>query len=157
MVDIDLKDRILKDRILTDMKVAMKNKNQAVLQALKLVYAEYKNKAIDIQAELDDTQLVALLKKQVKQYEESIDLYEKAGRLEQVKEQKERLNCIKSYLPKSLGEEELKTLVHKVVTDMKATSIKEMGSVIKAVQSQTAGAADNSRLAELVKERLQNI
>lgn len=140
-----------------DMKVAMKNKNQAVLQALKLVYAEYKNKAIDIQAELDDTQLVALLKKQVKQYEESIDLYEKAGRLEQVKEQKERLNCIKSYLPKSLGEEELKTLVHKVVTDMKATSIKEMGSVIKAVQSQTAGAADNRRLAELVKERLQNI
>ena len=145
----------LRDRILADMKTAMKNKETSTLQALKLVYADCKNKEIELKATLDDVQMISLLKKQVKQYEESIEQYEKGGRLDGAREQKQRLELIKSYLPKALSKEELKSLVDKTIEDLKATSIKEMGSVIKAVQSRTAGSADNRLLAELVRERLQ--
>lgn len=145
----------LRDRILADMKAAMKNKETSALQALKLVYADCKNKEIELKATLDDAQMISLLKKQVKQYKESIEQYEKGGRLDGACEQKQRLELIKSYLPKALSKEELKSLVDKTIEDLKATSMKEMGSVIKAVQSRTAGSADNRLLAELVRERLQ--
>ena len=147
----------LKDRIMVDMKSAMKNKKKSALQALKLVCAECKNKEIELKTDLDDTQVVALLKKQVKQYEESIEQYEEAGRADRVQEQKERLALIKSYLPRGLSDEELKPLIEEAIATLRVTSIKHMGSVIKDVQSRTAGSVDNRRLAELVKERLKTI
>ena len=76
---------------MADMKSAMKSKKTSELQALKLVYAECKNKEIELKMDLNDTQMIALLKKQVKQYEESIEQYEKGGRADSVREQKERL------------------------------------------------------------------
>ena len=147
----------LKDRIMADMKTAMKNKEASALQALKLVYADCKNKEIELKADLDDAQMISLLKKQVKQYEESIAQYEKGGRPEGALEQKKRMELIKSYLPKTLSKEELQSLVDQTIKELKATSMKEMGSVIKAVQSRTAGSADNRLLAELVRERLQAV
>ena len=147
----------LKDRILADIKSAMKNKQTSQLQALKLVYAECKNKEIETQADLDNAQMVSILKKQVKQYKESIGQYEQSGRLDGIEEQKNRLELIQSYLPKTLSEEELKCLINETITSLKATSIKEMGSVIKAVQSRAAGSTDNRLLVELVRERLQAI
>ena len=142
---------------MADMKSAMKNKKISELQALKLVYAECKNKEIELKTDLNDAQMVALLKKQVKQYEESIGQYEKGGRADNVQEQKERLAVIKSYLPKPFSEEELKTLIEETIDTLKVTSVKQMGSIIKTVQSRTAGSADNQRLVELVKERLKTI
>ena len=147
----------LKDRIMADMKSAMKNKETSALQALELVYADCKNKEIELKADLNDAQVSSLLKKQVKQYEESIAQYEKGGRPEGVLEQKKRMELIKSYLPKALSKEELQSLVDQTIKELKATSVKEMGSVIKAVQSRTAGSADNRLLAELVRERLQAV
>ena len=147
----------LRDRIVADMKSAMKNKETFALQALKLVYADCKNKEIELKTTLDNAQMISILKKQVKQYEESIEQYEKGGRPEGAHEQKERMELIKSYLPKALSKEELKSLVDKTIEDLKATSMKEMGSVIKAVQSRAAGSADNRLLAELVRERLQAV
>ncbi len=147
----------LKDRIVADMKWAMKSKQASTLQALKLVYAECRNKEIELKTDLDNVQMVSILKKQVKQYEESIEQYERAGRLNSAQEQAGRLKLIKSYLPKALSAEELKVLVGEVIADLKATSIKEMGLVIKTVQSRTEGSADNRQLVALVKERLQAI
>ena len=148
---------VLRDRIMADMKSAMKNKDALALQALKLVYAECRNKEIEIKADLDDAQLVSLLKKQIKQYEESMAQYEKSGRLEGMQEQKKRRDLIKSYLPKPLSEEELKKLIEKTISDLDVTSMKQMGTVIKAVQSSSGGSVDNRLLVELVKERLQAI
>ena len=148
---------VLKDRIRADMKSAMKNKDTVTLQALRLVYAECKNKEIEMQADLNDAQMVSLLKKQIKQYEESIVQYEKSGRWESVQEQQKRRDLIYSYLPKPLSKEELKQLIDKTVADLKVTSMKQMGAVIKAVQTSSGGSVDNRLLAELVKERLQDI
>lgn len=147
----------LKDRIMADIKSAMKNKDTLALQALKLVYAECRNKEIEIKADLDDAQMASLLKKQIKQYEESIAQYQKSGRLEGVQEQEKRRDLIQSYLPKPLSKEELKQLVEKTISDLKVTSMKQMGAVIKTVQSSSGGSVDNRLLVELVKERLQAI
>lgn len=145
----------LKAQILADIKSAMKNKKAAELQSLKLVYADCKNKEIELKQDINDDQMIAILKKQVKHYEESIESYTKGGNIKHSEEQKYRLKFIKSYLPTPLSEEALKTLVQKTITSLKATSLKDMGLVIKTVQSCAAGSADNRRLVELVKERLQ--
>ncbi len=146
----------LKDRILLDMKSARKEKNTVLLQTLKLVYAECRNREIEQKtSHLEDSQMIALLKKQVKQYEESVEQFERAKRVESAREQKERLRLIQSYLPKALSKEELKTLVEETILHLKATSTKDMGLVIKTAQSRAEGFTDNRLLAELVKERLQ--
>ncbi|MDE0119562.1 MAG: GatB/YqeY domain-containing protein [Bdellovibrionales bacterium] len=147
----------LRDRILADMRSAMKSKKNAELQALKLVYAECKNKEIELKTVLDDRQMISLLKKQVKQYEESIEQYKKGDHQEGVLEQKKRRDFIKSYLPKEISERELEALVIETIAELKVTSIKEMGTVMKVMQARTAGSADNRRLAALIKERLQAI
>ena len=147
----------LKDRILTDMKSAMKNKNSLKLMALKLVYADCRNKEIELKKDLDDAQMTVILKKQIKQYEEMIEQYKKGGYSDSVSQQEERLKFIKAYLPKTLSVEELKAVIEEVISELKPSSMKEMGSVIKTVQSRTAGAVDNRQLAELTKERLQGL
>ena len=85
----------LRDRILADMKLAMKNKKASELQALRLIYAECRNKEIELKTVLDDIQLVAILRKQVKQYKESIEQYEKAGRQEGVFRAKRKIELNK--------------------------------------------------------------
>ena len=141
---------------MADMKSAMKSKDQSRLQALKLVYAECKNQEIELQKELTDIQIISILKKQIKHYEESIEQFKQAGRSEDAKDQEQRKKVIHAYLPEPLSQEELKKIVDKMIVELKADSIKHIGGVIKAVQSKTAGRVDNRSLVELVKERLQN-
>ena len=143
----------LKTKIMGDLKSAMRQKNTLATQALKLVLAECRNKEIDQKQEsLSPAQITAILQKQVKSYEESIAQYEQAGRSSE--EQKQRRDLIKSYLPKALTEGELKTLVKRVIAELKANSVKDMGKVIKAVQSRAEGGVDNRRLAEMAKQEL---
>ncbi len=150
-------DTSLRNRLLTDMKSAMKAKDMSALGALKLAYAECRNREIELKTELNDAQMTSVLKKQIKQYEESLEQYEKAGRTEQAQEQKTRLNLIKSYLPKALSEEELKAIITTAVEELKPAGLKDMGRVIKSAQVRAKGMADGRRLAQLVKERLQGI
>ena len=146
----------LKDQIIVDMKSAMKNRDQSRLQALKLIHAECKNQEIELQKELTDIQVISILKKQIKHYEESIEQFRQAGRAEDAKDQEQRKSVVHAYLPEPLSTEKLKKIVDEVIVELNADSIKQMGGVIKAVQSKTAGRVDNKSLVELVKERLQN-
>ena len=141
---------------MADMKSAMKSRDQSRLQALKLVYAECKNQEIELQKELTDVQIISVLKKQIKHYEESIEQFKQADRSEDAKDQEQRREMIHAYLPEPLSIEELKKIVDEVIVELKADSIKQMGAVIKIIQSKTAGRVDNRCLVELVKERLQS-
>lgn len=147
----------LKNRVIADMKQAMKDKKPDIVQALKLIYAEWKNKEIDLKQSLNQLQLVAVLKKQIKQYQESIAQYEQVGRQEEAEVQKKRLDAVQFYLPKSLSDEELKSIIETSIQQNKPESLKQMGVIIKDVQARTSGSADNHRLVELVKERLQDL
>ena len=150
-------DTSLRERLLTDMKSAMKAKDMSALGALKLAYAECRNREIELKTELDDAQMISVLKKQIKQYEESLEQYEKAGRAEQAQEQKNRRDLIRSYLPKALSEEELKAIITTAVEELKPAGLKDMGRVIKSAKARAKGRADGRLLAQLVKERLQDI
>ncbi len=141
---------------MADMKSAMKNRDQSRLQALKLVYAECKNQEIELQKELTDVQIISVLKKQIKHYEESIEQFKQAGRSEDAKDQVQRREMIHAYLPEPLSMEELKKIVDEIIVELKADSIKQMSVVIKTAQAKTAGKVDNRHLVELVKERLQS-
>ena len=146
----------LKDQILTDMKTAMKDRDSVRLDTLKLVSAECKNQEIELQKKLNDVQTVGVLKKQIKHYQESIEQFHKAGRPESAKEQEQRRQILQAYLPQPLTSAALQKAVEEVIAEMGADSIKQMGAVIKQVQSKTAGRADNKSLAKLVRERLQS-
>ena len=150
-------ERALKDQIIADMKSAMKSKDNLKLQVLRLVYAEIKNQEIDQKAPVNNLQVVSILKKQIKQYKESIAQYEQVNRSDGLQDQKEKMQVVQSYLPKPLSAQELRAIVDKVISELQVSSIKQMGVVIKEVQSQTTGSADNHQLVALVKERLQNI
>ena len=146
----------LKENIMADMKSAMKNRESVRVQALRMIYADCKNKEIEIKKELEDSQVLAVIKKQIKQYEETIEESLRAGNAKGVQESKERLKLLKSYLPKELSEKEMKHLVDQIIQKLKPTSVKQMGEIMKALQSSGATAgADNRRLSELVRERLK--
>ena len=145
----------IKDRLLADLKLAMKNRHLHKVQALKLVLSECKNQEIALKSDFSESHIISLLQKQVKQYEESIGQYQKAGREADVKEQTERRDLIKSYLPAMLSDAELKKLVETAVKESKAQSIKDMGRVMKLVQAQAQGLFDKRHLAQLVQERLK--
>ncbi len=147
----------LRDRMRTDMKSAMKNKEMNKLQALKLVLAECKNREIELKEDFSEAHIVSILQKQLKQYEESRQQYQQGGRLEAVQEQTERRNLIKSYLPAMLSDAVLKKIIEGIVQESGALSIKDMGRVMKAVQSRAEGPLDKRRLAELVQERLRAV
>ena len=147
----------IKKSLLSDLKSAMKSKQMNKVQALKLVLSECKNKEIELKSDFNESHVISLLQKQVKQYEESIAQYQKVGRGSAVQEQTERRDLIKSYLPAPLSDMELKKWIAKAVKELNALSIKDMGRVMKFVQTQAQGFVDKSRLAELVRERLKGL
>ena len=101
-------ERALKDQIIADMKSAMKSKDNLKLQVLRLVYAEIKNQEIDQKAPVNNLQVVSILKKQIKQYKESIAQYEQVNRSDGLQDQKEKMQVVQSYLPKPLSAQELR-------------------------------------------------
>ena len=145
----------LRDRILSDMKAAMKNRQTLKLQTLRLTFSEIKNREIEQKKTLSADQVFSVLQKQVKQYKEAAAQDEQAGRPEGAKEQKEKWHIAQSYLPKSVSEGELKALMEKVITQLQASSAKQVGQVIKEVRGQAQGTVDGALLARLVKERLR--
>ena len=145
----------IKDRLLSDLKSAMKQKQMNKIQALKLALSECKNKEIELKSDFNSGHIIPILQKQIKQYEESIEQYRKAGRDPDVQEQIERRDLIRSYLPAMLSDTELKKWIEKAVKELNAMSLKDMGRVMKFVQEQAQGLLDKRRLSELAQERLK--
>ena len=148
----------IREQIMAGIKTAMKDKNSTALQTLRLVASDCKNQEIASKAPLNDQQVVSVLKKQIKQYQETIAQYQQMDRSEDVQNQTKRMNIVQSYLPQSLSEEKLRSLVDQKIQELEASSVKQMGLVIKAVQAEASGMlVDNRLLAQLVKEKLQNL
>ncbi len=147
----------LRDQITEDMKVARKSKNSLALLTLKLVFAECRNQEIALKKSLNNVQMIEILKKQVKFYRETIDQYKKVGRTSDSLEQEKRLHIVQSYLPKPLSDTQLDHLIEKAIQDLKPQSLKQMGQVMKTVQERAGGGADNRRLSELIRQRLQSL
>lgn len=145
----------LKESIMADIKEAMKAKEQLRLETLRFLHAAIKNREIELRPEeISNDEVAAVLKKLIKQRKDSIEQYQNAGRAELVQKEQTELAIIEAYLPKQMSKEALEQLIAKVIADLNATSMKQMGAVIKEVIARAGGTADGSAVSQLVKAKL---
>jgi uncharacterized protein YqeY len=145
----------LKETILADMKEAMKTQQAVKLSALRFLQAAVKNREIEVRPNaITEQEVLAVLKKICNQHKDSIEQYTKASRQDLVDQEKAQLDILEAYLPKQLPKEEVEKLVAAVIAETKASSMKDMGAVIKGVIAKAAGAADSKMISEIVKAKL---
>jgi uncharacterized protein YqeY len=146
----------LKTRILDDVKSAMRARERDCLAALRLVTAAIKQKEVDERIELDDGQVLGVLDKMVKQRRESLEQFEQAGREDLAEKERFELDLIQTYLPEPLGEDKLAALIRSTITELGASSIRDMGQVMNALRSQVQGRADMKAVSQAVKQQLNS-
>ena len=147
----------LKERIVKDMTAAMKSKEAARLSTLRMVKAAVQNREIEKGEPLTDEELAKLLQSLVKQRRDSVEQYEKAGRAELAEKERAEIAVIEEYLPRAATREEIEQAVSEAVAETGATSMKEMGAVMKAAMARLAGRnADGRTVNEVVRSKLQN-
>jgi uncharacterized protein YqeY len=144
----------LKSRIQEDVKSAMRAREREQLEALRLITAAIKQKEVDERIDLNDEQVLAVLDKMARQRRESLDQYEKAGREDLAVTERFELDLIKAYLPEALGEAELAALIQSTISDVGASSIRDMGAVMSALRGQVQGRADMKAVSQAVKAQL---
>lgn len=145
----------LKERIVSDMTIAMKAKDAARLSTLRMVKANVMNREIEKGGELTDEELTRAFQSLVKQRRDSIEQYEKAGRQELADKERAEIEVIEAYLPQAATVEEIEQAVLAAISETGATSLREMGVVMKAAQARLAGRnADGRTVSEIVKARL---
>ncbi|MDX6269121.1 MAG: uncharacterized protein QOD28_344 [Acidobacteriota bacterium] len=145
----------LKQRIIDDMTAAMRAKDAPRLSTLRMVKAAMMNRQIDKGGELTDEELAKMLQSLLKQRRDSVEQYEKGGRAELAAKERAEISVIEAYLPQAATREEIEAAVTAAVAETGATSIKEMGAVMKAAQARLSGrAADGRLVSEIVKAKL---
>ena len=147
----------LQKRIDEDLIAAMRAKDSARLGVLRMLKAALKNASIDkagAEGELEDSEAIAVVRKQVKQRQDSIESFEKGGRNELAEKERAEIAVLNSYLPQAMSGEELKRMVVETIAETGATSRAQMGVVMKALQQKVAGRADGKTLSAEVQRQL---
>jgi len=146
----------LKDRIISDLTTAMKAKDADKTSTLRMVKANLMNRQIEKGAELTDEEVTKALQSLVKQRRDSIEQYEKAERTELAAKEAAEISHIEAYLPQSASENEIAAAVDAAIASTGASSMKDMGAVMKAAMANLAGkTADGKVVSETVKSKLQ--
>ena len=146
----------LEQKILPDLKTAMKAKDQAALRGIRTIKAEILLFKTDGSgSELNEAEEIKLLQKLVKQRKDSLAIYEEQGREDLAVTEREEIEVISRYLPKELSEAELETLVQEVITQTGASSMQDMGKVMGMANKKAAGRADGKAISAVVKKLLK--
>lgn len=145
----------LRDQIMNDIKDSMRAKDMAKLNALRMVQSAFKNREIELRPEpMSEEEHIAVLKKLAKQRKESIEQYQAANRQDLADAEAAELKLLEQYLPAQMSKEQVEKIVAEVIAAVGATTVKEMGTVMKEVQARTAGTADNKLVSEMIKAKL---
>lgn len=136
------------------MKAAMKSGDKRRLGIIRLIRAAIKQREVDERIELDDTQVLLVLDKMVKQRRDSVEQFEKAGRTELADQEKFEIGVIQEYLPAQLSEDEISTLITEAITATGAESMKDMGKVMGMLKPKLQGRADMGAVSGLIKQNL---
>jgi len=144
----------LNDTIRADMKAAMRARDTDRLAIIRLLLAAIQRREIDDRITLDDTGVLKVIEKLVKQGQESARLYTEGGRQELADKELAEISILQEYLPEALGEAELDALIDRIIADTDATSIKDMGKVMNAIREAAQGRADMGSVGGRVKEKL---
>ena len=146
---------MLQERITNDYQQALKKKENIRVSTLSFLRAQFKNVMIEKkEKQLEDQDVISVIKKQIKQRQDAIEQYEKGGREDLVVKEKEELNILKTYLPEEMSEGELRSLISEVIQELEATQIRDMGRVMKTLLPKIAGRADNKIVSQMVKTAL---
>ncbi len=148
----------LEQQIMTEMKEAMKSRNEGVLRALRAIKAEIIKAKTEPGAagEIDEATEQKFLQKMMKQRRDSLDIFTKQGREDLAVKEKEEMTVIEKFLPKQLDESELKETVQKIIADTGASSLADLGKVMAVASKQLAGKADGKMISGMVKDLLTN-
>jgi uncharacterized protein YqeY len=145
----------LKEQIVADLTTAMKAKDATRTSTLRMLKAAIVNRQIEKGGELDEEELMKLLRSQAKQRRDSVEQYEKGGRQDLADKELAEISVIEGYLPQAASQEEIDEAVAAAIAETAATSVKEMGAVMKAVMPRLAGKnADGRAVSETVKKKL---
>ena len=145
----------IREDVARDTKEAMRNREKGRVTALRMISAALKNAEIEKGQPLTEEDEMAVLRRQVKQREESAEAYRRADRGEQAEAEVWEAEVIRTYLPTQLSDEELEALVDRVIAETGATSMREMGAVMGRANELAAGRADGKKLSGVVRGRLQ--
>ncbi|HSY05507.1 MAG TPA: GatB/YqeY domain-containing protein [Steroidobacteraceae bacterium] len=144
----------LKERITEDMKAAMRAGEKERLATIRLALAAIKQREIDERITLDDTQVLSVLDKMIKQRRESVAQFASGGRADLVARENAEIVVLQGYLPAQLSEAELDALIAAAIATSGATSLKDMGKVMAMVKPQAQGRADMGAVSARVKQKL---
>jgi hypothetical protein len=147
---------MLKQRIQDDMKSAMKGGDKPRLGVIRLLMAAIKQREVDERIELDDTQILAVLDKMVKQRRDSISQYEQAGRPELAEQEAFEITILQGYLPEALSEAEIAAMIREAIQATGAESVRDMGKVMGQLKPKMQGRADMGAVSALIKQLLGN-
>ncbi len=144
----------LRSQISEDMKTAMRAKDSARLSAIRLLLSAMKQREVDERIELDDTQVIEIIEKMLKQRRDSISQYEAANRHDLADVEKFEVEVLKTYLPQPLTDAEVDAIIAKVISETGAAGVKDMGKVMGLVKPQIVGRADVAKVSGLIKAKL---
>ena len=147
----------LKAKLTEDMKTAMKAGEKDRLAVIRLINAGIKQREVDERIQLDDTQVLSVLEKMVKQRKDSVAQFTTAGRDDLVAQENYEIGVIEGYLPAKMGDAELAALVDAAVAEAGATGPKDMGKVMGLAKAKAAGKADMGKVSELIKAKLASM
>ena len=146
----------MKEKLMEDLKMAMKNKDIVKKNTIQMIRAAILQTEKDKQIELDDNGILEIISKQVKQKNDALEQFEKADRQDLVEQTKLEINILKEYLPKQLSKEEVEQIVIDLSRTLGISDMKGMGTLIKSAKAKIGAGSDGKTISEVVKKVLNN-
>jgi hypothetical protein len=144
----------LEERLVEEMKQAMKSNDKLRLSTIRMIRSALKNKEIELRKKLEDEEVVKVILAMVRKGEESVEQFQTGGRTDLVEKEKREIEILKSFLPQPLSQEEILKIIDQSIQETQASSPKDIGKVMKSVMPKLGGKADGKLINQLVKERL---
>ncbi len=147
----------MKNRILEDLKLAMKAQDKEKLSVVRMVKGAIQMEELNKKHELSDDEVIAIISKQIKSRKEAILEFEKANRNDLVEQNQKEIEILNTYMPEQLSEEEINKVIDEAFNKINPTSERDMGKIIGSISPILKGKADMGNVSKIVKERLSNL
>ena len=144
----------LEERLVEEMKQAMKSNDKLRLSTIRMIRSSMKNKEIELRKKLEDEDIVKVIQVMVRKGEESVEQFQIGKRVDLVEKETKEIEILKSFLPQPLSQEEILKIIDQSIQETQASSLKDIGKVMKSVMPKIGGKADGKLVNQLVKERL---
>jgi len=144
----------LEERLVDEMKQAMRSNDKLRLSTIRMIRSALKNKEIELRKKLDDEEVIKVIQGMVRKGEESLEAFQLGGRTDLVEKERKEIEILKSFLPQALSQEEIFKIIDQSIEETQASSLKDLGNVMKSVMPKLQGKADGKLVNQWVREKL---